>query len=88
MFYSLVTSSKMDEMLLVLPESCFSVALRDVQVLEVHVSADIAILGTLFSHVMYLYRWFKCTSMSYLSAQLPALPQTARGPCAGGCAGG
>lgn len=37
-------------MLLVLPESCFSVALRDVQVLEVHVSADVPILETYYFH--------------------------------------
>lgn len=68
-------------MLLVLPESCFSVALRDVQVLEVHVSADVPILETLFSRIIYRHRWFKCMSAPY---QLAALPQTARGPCAGG----
>lgn len=55
MFYLLVTNSQMDSMLFVIPECWLSVGLRDIQVLEVHVSADVAILETLFSRILYKY---------------------------------
>lgn len=65
------------------PECWLVFCLRDVEVLQVHVSVNVPVLQTAFICTLQplAERAAACISARFLVAWLP---QTARGPCAGG----